>query len=276
MPAHPPESAAKIRFFKSVLDEYLARYYKSGRVQSDPVRCVHEFRSKKDIEIAAFLTAPLAYGRAESIICSSDRVLKALGKSPYEAVGNFDKSKDARHFQDFVHRFTSQEDMLQFIELTSLIVGRHGSLKKLFLRFDSVDEPVKNAMIRFVDHFRSGTRRLRPHLRYMLPSPADKSACKRFNLFLRWMVRPADGVDFGLWPEVGKHRLIIPLDTHVGRISRELGLLKRKSSDLKAAEELTGILRKIDPEDPIRYDFALAHLGMTGDWKKISPDMPCG
>ncbi len=271
MPANDIIERSDIKDIKAFLNAHLRKYYRCNQVQNDPVHCIHAYALEEDMETAAFLTAPVAYGRARSIICSSQNLLKALGDHPYEAALNFDPQKDAGRFSGFKHRFTTPEDMLQFIGLTSELLRVHGRLKHLFYDLDSPKRELKATMSSFVTQFRSKNKRLRKHVRYMLPDPADGSACKRFNLFLRWMVRPADGVDLGLWPEIGHHRLIVPLDTHVARISRRLGLLKRKSDDFKAAEEVTEALKVFHAADPVRYDFAMAHLGISGDWEKISP-----
>ena len=254
---------------KKLLDEIVARYHRAEFIGDDPVRCVHDFHNEEDIETAGFITAALSYGRAVSIRNSVDRVLGVLGNSPHEAVLNFDPIKDGKRLCEFAHRFTTCEDLIQFIELTSAVLRDHRRLKNVFLSLDNPEQPIREAMSALVKEFRSGTLFLRKHVEYLLPDPADGSACKRFNLYLRWMVRGNDGVDFGLWPEVKPARLVMPLDVHVGRISRKLGLLERKSDDWKAAEEITESLRAFCPEDPLRYDFAITHIGITGIWEDV-------
>ena len=158
-------------------------------------------------------------------------------------------------------------------------LGEHGSLRELFLRgYEPRDPNVGGSLTRFVDALLAydarpiATRRSEragSGVRYLLPRPADGSACKRLNMFLRWVVRPDDGLDLGIWPEVSPALLVIPLDTHSARVARALNLTRRVTTDWRAAEEVTQSLRRYDPEDPVRYDFALCHVSMSGDWPEL-------
>ncbi len=157
----------------------------------------------------------------------------------------------------------------------------HDSLRGLFLRgYEPSDPNVGPSLTRFVDTLLAydarpvGAAKLEPPgsgVRYLLVRPADGSACKRLNMFLRWVVRPDDGLDLGLWPEVSTRRLIVPLDTHSSRVARALGFTHRTTTDWRTAEEVTAALRRYDPDDPVRYDFALCHVSMSGDWQGFAP-----
>ncbi|MCC6160063.1 MAG: TIGR02757 family protein [Deltaproteobacteria bacterium] len=251
------------------LDDLVARFHHVRHRHHDPVDLVHRFERPADIEVAAFIASALAYGRAAQVRASVSRVFDALGPDLHGALIDF----DPRHSPlpaNFVHRFTTRDDMNEFLTRTADLLRKHGSLRAAFREGDCGGEPIDAAMSRFVAQFRAGGA-VRPNVRYLLPDPADGSACKRFSLFLRWMVRDADGIDFGLWSEFGASRLVMPLDTHVARISRRLGLLRRASDDRRAAIEVTDALRSFAPDDPLRYDFAITHIGITGQWKDLIP-----
>ena len=251
------------------LDDLVARFHRVETRHHDPVDLVHRFTRPADIEIAAFIASALAYGRAAQVRASVSRVLDALGPDPHGALIDFDPRRSPLP-ANFVHRFTSRDDMNEFLARTARVVREFGDLGTAFCVGDGDSEPIDAAMSRFVTRFRAGGA-VRPNVRYLLPDPADGSACKRFSLFLRWMARGADGIDFGIWADVGASRLVMPLDTHVARISRRLGLLRRASDDRRAAIEVTDALRRFAPNDPLRYDFAITHIGITGQWKDLVP-----
>lgn len=258
---------------ESLLNEFVATYHRADFIDDDPIGLMHAYRRPEDVETSAFLAAALAYGRAAQIRNSITRVFRALGDAPHDAVAGASRADLKRRFKGFVHRFTDDGEWADFVFRTGETIRADGSLRAAFAAADAPGRPIAETMSGFVRAFRD-REGARPQPGYLLPDPADGSACKRFCLFLRWMVRPADGVDFGLWPEVGAERLIMPLDTHVARISRRLGLLRRASNDWKAAEEVTRALRRIAPDDPLRYDFAITHIGITGLWKELVPDTP--
>ncbi|MCB1152271.1 MAG: TIGR02757 family protein [Deltaproteobacteria bacterium] len=253
----------------ALLDDVYGRYHRVELMGIDPVSRVHRFSKPEDVEIAGLVAAALAYGRVASVVNSVDKVLAALGPSPYDTLKSFDRRRDGKRLAGFVHRFTTAEDMTDFLQGVAHLVGEYGSVKNAFLAGDEAGATIDVPMAAFTARLREGIGKSRHANSYLWPTPGDGSACKRYNLFLRWMARPDDGVDFGLWPEVGAHRLVMPLDVHVARICRALGLLQRKSNDWKAACEVTAHLRKLCPEDPIRYDFAITHIGITGRWKEL-------
>src|SRR3569832_1913961 len=185
---------------------------------------------------------------------------------------SFDLKKEAPRFQGIYYRMNTSEDLLAFIYLMSRTVRKYGSIGALFRSLYREEEPdLGPTLSRFVGAVFSfatgpvyGKNVIPDGLRQLLSSPASGSACKRLNLFLRWMVRPDDNVDFGLWKEIPPGKLVIPLDTHIIRISRYLGLTARKSPDWKMAKEITYSLKRLDPHDPLKYDFSLCHLGISG------------
>ncbi len=233
---------------------------------------VHGFRRRRDREVAAFISSALSYGRVAHILKTLEQIFSPMGVSPYAFVRDFDLARDGAHFSPIVHRFNRGRDILCLLLGLQQIIGQDGSLRKFFLRGYAVRQPDTTAALSsFVDAFLAldFTPVLGKHpppshagLSYLLPSPRKGSACKRLHMFLRWVVRRSDGVDLGLWEEVSPSKLIIPLDTHVVRISRRIGLTRRRAADAKAAREVTAALRCFEPEDPVKYDFALARLGI--------------
>jgi len=254
---------------KGILDNLYRTYDFRERLLHDPVRFPHRYREKMDIEVAGFIASVLAYGRVDLFSAVIDRVLEPMGESPAGFVASFDPGRDARRFDGVRYRFNSTEDIVCLIYVLSAMLGKWGSLEAAFL--DSYDgRDVSSAVSAVVDYALSldktpvyGQGVNPPGFRQFFPSPERGSACKRMNLFLRWMVRRGD-TDFGIWRGVPRSRLVIPLDTHIARIGRCLGLTGRRSSDWKTAVEITESLKEFDPEDPLKYDFALCHQGIMG------------
>ena len=216
------------------------------------------FTKKEDIEIAGFLTATLAWGNRKSIVASGRRLMYLMDDSPGDFLINADQ-KDFKPFLNFVHRTFNGDDCLFFVTALQNIYRRHHSLEPLFGTLD--EHGPAHAISRFRESFLSAghLHRTEKHL----SNPMAGSATKRINMFLRWMVRRDDrGVDFGIWKSISASNLVCPLDVHSGRVARKLGLLRRTADDWKAAEELTASLRKLDPCDPVKYDFALFGLGV--------------
>ena len=232
-------------------------------ISTDPIQVPHSLKRKEDIEIASFLTCTIAWGQRKTIISNAFRLMKLLENHPYEFLMN-SSSKEWESLGRFVHRTFQTSDLLYFLDALKRIYNECGGLEKVF------NEGYKNGGIyESLIHFRkvfmqwSPLKRLNKHV----SNPAKGSAAKRLNLFLMWMVRKDDvGVHFGLWPAISPGDLIIPLDVHVGRVSRDLGLLTRKANDWKAAIELSSVLRSFDPSDPVKYDFSLFGMGLE---KKI-------
>jgi uncharacterized protein (TIGR02757 family) len=222
------------------------------------------FKNERDIEVMAFIASVFAYGNVKQIINSLDKFLQLANNQPYNFTKNFSITNKSE-FQ-FVHRFYSVNDIRILFQLLQLAYEEYGSLKKLFLSgYKTSDENVKDGITNFSKYFLDKAKNefnyLSRGIIFMFPLPEKGSACKRMNLFLRWMVRK-DDLDFGLWNEIPTSKLIMPVDTHIARICKQLKLTSRKNVSWKMAEEITNNLRKFDPADPVKYDFAICHIGM--------------
>ncbi|MDQ3280753.1 MAG: TIGR02757 family protein [Acidobacteriota bacterium] len=241
----------------------LVETFDISTIAPDPLQLVLRFRERRDQEVAASIAAAFAYGRAEMIVANIGVVLARMTPSPYRYLQTFDAREAANRFAGFAHRFHKTPDLVAFLARISAAVREHGSLGALFEScYDASDEDIAPSLARFVNALRNATNdRATPALQYLLTSPEDGSACKRMNLFLRWMVRRTQP-DLGLWTFVDPAKLVMPVDTHVHRIATFLGLNERKSADWKAARALTTRLARFDPADPVRYDFALCRLGI--------------
>ena len=219
------------------------------------------------MEIAALLSAVLAYGRVQQIEKSLTNLFVRMGDSPFEFVKDFDAKKRAR-LKDFKHRFTSGDCLSDLFQLLKKILNQYGSIEEFFLTgYNPSDKNIIPALSRFCDsllamHTAKDAGRLDRDLMFLLASPSRKSACKRLNLFLRWMVRN-DDVDPGLWQaSIDKAKLLVPIDVHMARLSRILGFHDKKSVSLSAAAKITESFAEIEPADPAKYDFALSRVGI--------------
>lgn len=249
------------------LREKLDYHYKAfdkSKLEPDPLQFPHLFKIEKDIEVMAFIASVFAYGNVKQIVNSLNTFVLITKNQPYEFISNISEQKKLP--TNFFHRFYSTKDILQLFQLLNLAYDEYGSLKNLFFSgYHSEEENLKNAITNFNNYFlnkaRNEFKKLSRGIVFMFPLPEKGSACKRMNLFLRWMVRE-DELDFGLWKEIPSSKLIIPVDTHVARICKQLKLTKRKNVSWKMAEEITNNLRQFDPDDPVKYDFAICHIGM--------------
>ncbi|MDE2845311.1 MAG: TIGR02757 family protein [Gemmatimonadota bacterium] len=239
-------------------------------ISPDPLEVVRRFEGPEDQEIAGLVAASLAYGRAETITAAAGEALRRMGDAPRDFVTGFDPGRDSGRFDGFVYRWTRGRDLSTLVAVMGKALRRYGSLGALFAAgHRPSDTHTGPALAHFTDTLLGYTREVHPGerhgtktgIRYLLPSPISGSACKRMNLYIRWMVR-REAPDLGLWPRILPARLVMPIDTHVARISRRLGLTSRKQADWKMAEEVTQALRRFDPKDPVKYDFALCHWGM--------------
>ncbi len=249
---------------KEFLDEKSARYNRRSFIARDPVQVPHQFSNPEDIEIAAFLTATIAWGRKETIIASARKLVSRMTGGPREFLVNADDG-DLNRFLPFVHRTFNGIDCVYFLRSLRAIYRHYGGLKQVFEKsyLDGGEITLSIRYFREIFFGQGEPGRTTKHL----PDPAKNASAKRLNLFLRWMVRrDANGVDFGLWDRIPMHALYIPLDIHSGRVARRLGLLERKQNDWKAVTELTHRLRMLDPEDPVKYDYALYGLGTFERW----------
>lgn len=252
------------------------------RIKDDPVELPHRYTDPREIELVGWLAAALAYGRVDLFKAVIEKILALMEGGPYSYLARFDPARERPSFKGIYYRLNTADDLFCFVYMMSQVVQRFGSVGALFRSLYREEEadlgPTLSRFIGVVSSIDSrpvyGKKRIPDGLRQLLSSPEQGSACKRMNLYLRWMVRPSDGIDFGLWTEIPPGKLIIPLDTHIVRISRYLGLTRRKSPDWKMAKEITESLKGFDPVDPLKYDFGLCHLGISGacpidrDWEK--------
>lgn len=244
---------------KEFLDEKVAQYNTTDFIDSDPVQIPHLFSKKEDIEIAGFLSATIAWGNRKSIIKNAHRMMAFLEQSPYDFVMNH-KDSDLEPLQQFVHRTFNGTDFITFIKGLQHIYTNHNGLEAIFKKHaeaDSLQQSINQFKTAFfeIEHL--------PRTQKHISDPLKKSAAKRINMFLRWMVRDdKKGVDLGIWKSLSPTQLSCPLDVHSGNVARKLGLLTRKQNDAKALNELDTSLRLLDKNDPVKYDFALFGLGV--------------
>ena len=242
---------------KSFLDFKSQQYNRFDFIKDDPIQIPHLFDKKEDIEISAFLTSIISWGNRKSIIKSAKKMMELLDFSPYEFIINSTKNEIKK--LNFVHRTFNTTDFQFFIISLKNIYLNHDGLENAFL-IKNKDEFLFNEISNFRKIFFSveHEKRTQKHL----SNPFKGSSCKRINMFLRWMVRDDENVDFGIWKKISKSRLSCPLDVHTGRVARKLGLIKRKQNDIKTLIELDNKLRCFDKNDPVKYDFSLFGLGM--------------
>lgn len=256
---------------KNVLDKFYRDYDFNGRLLRDPIEFPHRYENPRDVEVSAFIASSLAYGKVELFKPIIEKILSKMGTSPYEFLLEFSIKRHGRLFESIKYRFNENEDLTALLFILHKTLTANKSLEKAFMKFYLPEAPtIEEGLRGFVAaHLEIDTspvygKDIKPAgLSQLFPSPVDGSACKRENLFLRWMVRDRD-IDFGIWKDIPKNKLVIPLDTHIARISGCLGFTKRKSQDWKMAVEITESLKRFDPEDPLKYDFALCHHGISG------------
>ena len=268
---------------KPALEELLERTDAAGRLRGDPVELPHRYRRQIDIEVAALLSAALAYGRVDLFKPRLTALLESLGAAPGKVARDSSAAQLVARTAGFSYRMTGGGEVACLLFGAGAILRRHGTLGSSFEgHYQRLGEPsVRGALGAFVDELCgedfsaiTGQREPTRRLKHLLPHPGRGSACKRLNLFLRWMIRGPDGVDFGLW-DVPASALVVPLDTHVHRIGGLVGLTRRKDLSWRTAEDLTSRLRVLDAKDPTRYDFALSHLGISGDCPSRRDDRKC-
>ena len=247
----------------------LYQNYDDPESAADPVHLVRRYRSREDIEIAGFCAAGLAFGRVASVLASVTALLDVMGDSPSAWVRGFGPHRGADAVRQLGHRWISGDDLVALLWILRHMIEDAGSLEAFFLRgYDADAEDIGGALDSFCTRARavsleglarpaSGRRRVG----YFFPRPSDGSACKRLNLYLRWMVR-RDRIDLGAWTGVDRSQLVVPLDTHVIRVGRCLRLTEYRTPGWPMAREITRGLRRLDPRDPVKYDFSLCHIGM--------------
>ena len=249
---------------QDLLNSKVKEYNRLDFIENDPISIPHQFRKKQDIEIMGFWAAMLAWGQRKTIINKCNQLVMMMDNAPHDFICNH-QEKDLVRFSDFKHRTFNNTDTLYFLAFFKDFYSKNDSLETAFSQhLKPSDENVGNAIIGFEKTFFASDdfpQRTKKHI----ATPLKKSACKRINMFLRWMVRKdLQAVDFGIWENIETSQLICPLDIHVSRVSKKLGLLHRKQSDWKAAVHLTEQLKTLDKQDPVKYDFALFGLGLSG------------
>jgi uncharacterized protein (TIGR02757 family) len=245
---------------KEFLDEKALKYNTPSFIQADPVSVPHKYERKEDIEIAGFLAAAISWGQRCTILANAAKLMEWMDHSPYEfivAAGN----EEYRPFRNFVHRTFNGDDCIFFLQALKNIYLKHGGPENVFSAGVNQTGNVMDA----ISYFRAVFFEIPHPGRTMkhIADPSGNASAKRLNMFLRWMVRKDKrGVDFGIWNSISPSLLMCPLDVHTGNVARKLGLLERRQNDRKSVEELTAKLRLFDPEDPVKYDFALFGLGI--------------
>ncbi len=255
---------SKQQAIKKILDQKVKQYNKIDFIAKDPICIPHLFKKQQDIEIAAFFAAIFAWGNRTTIINKSKELMERMDHAPYDFCMHHTPA-DLKKILGFVHRTFNDTDALYCIEFFKRHYGQHTSLEAAFFENHITKKKivsVEAGLSHFQSYFMSledAPKRTQKHI----ASPLSGSTCKRLNMFLRWMVRSdKQGVDFGIWHTIKPAALIIPIDVHVARVSRSLGILERPQTDWLAALELTNYCRTLDPKDPVKYDFALFSLGV--------------
>lgn len=242
---------------KNFLDEKVLLYNNVGFIENDPIQIPHQFSTYQDIEIAAFLTATIAWGNRKSILKSANEIMNYIDFSPYNFIKNFTEN-DTKLWKKSIHRTFNSNDLRYFCLALKHLYNKEKSLENYFL----IDEDETNtfgAIMRFRNSFFSLEHEYRTQKH--IANPEKNASCKRLNMMLRWLVRSDScGVDLGIWKKIPMEKLSCPLDIHSGNTARKLNLLLRKANDKKAVEELDLLLRKLDAKDPVKYDFALFGL----------------
>lgn len=244
---------------KTYIEDKYRFYAQPAFITDDPIQVPRRFTLREDIEIAGFLAATIAWGQRKTIIANASRLLELMDNTPADFVRHHSPAERMR-FAHFAHRTFSAADVMYFLESLQHLYRAGQGLEGAFIAAPNI--PVYDRLVHFHSRFFAldHLARTRKHV----SNPARGSAAKRLNMFLRWMVRTnAEGVDFGLWKHISPAELMMPLDVHTGTVSRRLGLLNRSHDDWKAVEELTANLRRFDPLDPVKYDFALFGIGVN-------------
>ncbi len=243
---------------KDFLDEKVSLYNNFSFIESDPILIPHQFSLKEDIEISGFLSATIAWGNRKSIITNATKLINLMGNSPFDFIMSH-SNNDLERLDNFVHRTFNATDLKTFIQGLQNIYENHKGLETVFSK-NSTPNSLQNSISEFKKTFFeiNHLQRTQKHV----SDPSNNSAAKRINMFLRWMVRNDNKVDFGIWKTIPTSALSCPLDLHSGNVARKLGLLTRTQNDGKALAELDKSLRILDKNDPVKYDFALFGLGV--------------
>jgi uncharacterized protein (TIGR02757 family) len=253
-------------YIKEYLDQFETNFNKNEIRKNDPVDILWDYPLVEDKEIVALISSCLAYGRVQLLKKAIRSSLQIMGDSPYHFMKNYDIEETRKLMKEFKYRMCTGEDMVQLFAAISYALKEYGSIKNMFIFYDDPSRAdLQEALTGSVHALRRFSGSTQPGFLHMLPDPALGGACKRLNLMLRWLIRGPDEVDPGIWKEFSTSRLTIPLDTHIQRITKYIGISTRKTPDWRAAREITDNLLKICPEDPLKYDFVICHLGISGE-----------
>jgi uncharacterized protein (TIGR02757 family) len=248
---------------KEFLNRKVDEYNQPSFIERDPISIPHLFTKKQDIEIAGFFASIFAWGNRTIIINKSKELMKLMDNAPYQFIINHNE-KDLKRLLQFKHRTFNVTDLLYFVLFLKHHYKQSNSLETAFSKWmNKKDDNIEIALAGFHDYFfslKDAPVRTKKHI----ATPVRNSTCKRLNMYLRWMVRrDSRGVDFGIWKTISPSQLVCPVDVHVGRIARRFNLIQRKQTDWQTALELTSHLKQFDPDDPVKYDFALFGIGVT-------------
>lgn len=257
---------------KATLDQLYAKRSQQ-HLANDPLSFCHRYSTPADREIAGLLASSFAYGNVKIILRNLEAIFSKLGPSPRRFVESFEPKEGLRLFAGFKHRFNDSRDLCALLYAMRLMLAASGSIEGFFRKgYDPARDDISEALAQFsssvlaFDYTPVFTIPAPPrnsYFNFLFPSPDSGSACKRLCMYLRWMVRPADGIDLGIWQHIPPAKLVIPVDAHIQRICTLLGFTARKQADWKMAREITAALRRLDPLDPVKYDFSICHLGIS-------------
>lgn len=253
---------------KNTLDNLYHQFNFKEYIRRDPIEFLHRYKKPEDIEVVGLIASSLAYGRIDIFKPVINNILTIMDNKPYKYIMKFNPTRELYKFKKLKYRMTRGIDIACLIYGIRTILREYGSLRQMFYSFyEKSHSDIKNALIQMTRLFCSIDttpvygKRVRPRsYLFLFPSPVKGSPCKRLNLFLRWMVRKGDGVDFGIWNKIPASKLIIPLDIHLSRAANYLSLSNKKNPSWEMAREVTNSLKLIDPDDPVRFDFSLCHL----------------
>jgi uncharacterized protein (TIGR02757 family) len=262
MPDMSKNNIINKKTLKNILEGLYRKYNHKRFIPPDPLQFVYHYKKKREMEIAGFLAACFAYGAVEQIEKFLTTLLGKMGNRPAEFIKNF-SAKDRQKFKSLKYRFNNSNDIISLLTILKKALKRYGSIENLFLAgYSDSDENIIPATRKFIQAlFKLHNLPASAGLKFLLSDPVKGGTCKRLLLFLRWMVRK-DEVDAGLWKTIDKSKLIVPVDVHIGRLSKILGLHNRETVNLKTALEITAGLQAICPQDPVKYDFALCRIGI--------------
>ena len=271
---------------KFLLDQLYAGR-SSLHLENDPLSRCRRYTSPEDREVAALIASAFAYGNVRIILKTLDGIFDELGPSPRRFVERFNPQQGLRRFAGFKHRFNDGRDLCALLLAIRMMLEAAGGIELFLLQgYNPADRDTTRSLAAFSEavlgleyHQVFGVRTIPKdsYFPFFFPSPASGSACKRLCMFLRWLVRPDDGIDLGIWSGISPSQLVVPVDLHIRRIARSLGLTGRNQADWKMACEITARLREFDPDDPVKYDFSLCHLGISEgcDGKSEEPCLTC-